>query len=174
MDTRLDPQPESPQASRQHSLNARLIAEQITKLLSHYWSTGEDQALRKAQAADWLEDLSQFTAAAVESACREWRRMHSKRPLIADIRALCVEYRPVSRALPAPERPAGRPSDGVIRDDFRTRAVRDWSRAELDTSWNETEAKMVAEGFEQRADEDSLSWHARYARSKMNAKSISA
>lgn len=63
-----------------------------------------------------------------------------------------------------------RPSDGVIRDDFRDRPVRDWSRAELDTAWNETEAKMIAAGFGQLPAEDARIWHARYARACLTDK----
>jgi hypothetical protein len=46
--------------------------------------------MRRAQAEDWLEDLEEFIPADVRTACTEWRRTSTRRPLIADIRSLCI------------------------------------------------------------------------------------
>ena len=56
-----------------------------------FWSGNELGAIRREQSAAWLDDLSEFPAEIVETACREWRRDNRKSPKIADIRALCFE-----------------------------------------------------------------------------------
>lgn len=67
--------------------------------------------MRKFQARDWLDDLGEFSPIVVADACQSWRRSQSKRPTIADIRALCIEGRTLHDAktnrqnrLPAPDR----------------------------------------------------------------------
>jgi len=62
----------------------------ISRLLAHYWTTQEPEALRRSIAEDWLDDLAEFGAAVVAIACREWRRTSSRRPTPADIRLLCI------------------------------------------------------------------------------------
>lgn len=59
--------------------------------MSHYWTDTDHIETRRAQIADWLEDVEEFGPAIVAEACREWRRTpNSRRPLPGDIRALCV------------------------------------------------------------------------------------
>lgn len=70
--------------------HATAIAELITKLLSHFGTSEEPLAVRRAIARDWLEDFAEFSVAQVAWACREWRRAQAFRPTIADIRALCA------------------------------------------------------------------------------------
>lgn len=73
--------------------NDRQVAATIARLLLHYWAPGElsDEA-RRAMAADWLEDLSEFGPEIVANACREWRRRPiNRRPLPGEIRAICIE-----------------------------------------------------------------------------------
>ena len=61
----------------------------------------------------WIEDLADFPAATVASACKDWRRNHTKRPHIADIRQLCVRSggstaptgEPVAKWQPKPKPP---------------------------------------------------------------------
>ena len=75
----------------------------------HYWVADETPAVRSVQLEDWLEDLSEFSTAAVAAACREWRQTKSKRPTPADIRKLCIVTQKQRReteakALPPPVR----------------------------------------------------------------------
>lgn len=85
----LEPQASS-QTSNERSVNARLILERVSVLLSHYWTTDEAPELRRLQMADWLADLEVFPASVVALAVTEWRRHNSRRPTPADIRGLCV------------------------------------------------------------------------------------
>lgn len=82
-----------------------MIAEQITRLLVHYWTADDDAVSRRAQIEDWIEDLAEFGPHAVADACTEWRRSSGKRPTPSDIRKLCreghAERRP-ERLLEAP------------------------------------------------------------------------
>lgn len=89
----LAPPPPSPIGK----LNDSLIAERVTTLLSHYWTAGDDPAIRRLQIHDWLADLGEFPAAIVADACQRWRRTESKRPTIADLRKLCLEAMPVPK-----------------------------------------------------------------------------
>lgn len=84
-----------PPASPTLSPNDRLIAEAITTLLSHYGSSDQHQALRDAQAIDWLEDLAEFAAHHVREACKRYRQSPEcrRRPLPFDIRSTCLELR---------------------------------------------------------------------------------
>jgi hypothetical protein len=59
-------------------------------LLAHYWTAADRVETRQAQIEDWVEDLAEFGAVGVREACREWRQTGDRRPLPADIRALCV------------------------------------------------------------------------------------
>lgn len=98
------PAPRSP--SPNAKLNDGLIAERVTTLLNHYWTAADDPAVRKLQIHDWLDDLSEFPAAWVAEACQEWRRSQSRRPLISNIRELCILHREDERrrALPPQQR----------------------------------------------------------------------
>jgi len=73
------------------SAHATAIAEQITRLLGHFATSAEPLAVRRLIAADWLEDLAEFTVPQVSWACREWRRTQSLRPTIAEIRRLACQ-----------------------------------------------------------------------------------
>ena len=84
--------PEDRRALRSFVSHARAIGfiTLISRLLAHYWTTNEPQEVRRTIAEDWLEDLTEFPAAVVAAACREWRRTQPRRPTPADIRAICV------------------------------------------------------------------------------------
>ena len=88
--------------------NDRTIAERVATLLSHYWIGDEPEAVRTAQAHDWLDDLREFGAAIVARACQEWRQTSARRPTPADLRALAVRFQGEMRgslmALPGSER----------------------------------------------------------------------
>jgi hypothetical protein len=78
------------------------IAALVARLLTHYWTAAEPIGMREAQARDWIEDLCEFIPAQVDEACRRWRRSQSRKPTIADIRALAIEERD-TRMTPAEE-----------------------------------------------------------------------
>lgn len=67
------------------------IADIIARLLVHYATADEPLDVRRSIAADWLEDLSEFTVAQVQWAAKEWRRCYASRPTIAEIRKLAIE-----------------------------------------------------------------------------------
>jgi len=74
--------------------DAGTIMARIYALLAHYRSPEMPEAVERAVAGDWIEDLGEFPASVVEEACRRWRRHPSKfryRPLPGDIRSICVE-----------------------------------------------------------------------------------
>lgn len=124
MDTpRKDPRPVSREDSQQRSLNSKLIAEQIFRLLTHYWAANEDDAVRRLQAQDWINDLKDYPAATVSDACTAWRRTEEKRPTIAGLRKLCDERMPRGHTKPKPARPN---SEYAAYADQRTR---DWNDA---------------------------------------------
>lgn len=87
-----------------------MIAERVAILLNHYWINDMPDALRARLAADWVNDLAEFPAVVVAGACDEWRRAQTKRPVIADIRALCLQAAPVRQG-PALAPPSGRRDD---------------------------------------------------------------
>jgi hypothetical protein len=70
----------------------------IARLLNHFWTAADHPAVRQAQIEDWLDDLREFDYAEIADACRDWRRGHTKRPTIAEIRNLCRE----AKRQPAP------------------------------------------------------------------------
>lgn len=66
----------------------------VYALLSHYRGHELPEAVERAMANEWLEDIGEFPAAVVDEACRRWRRNPAKfkyRPLPGDIRTICDE-----------------------------------------------------------------------------------
>src|SRR5260221_8727317 len=96
--------PVPPSPSPAVPLNERLIAERISTLMSHYWTSDDAQEFRALQLADWLEDLCEFPAHIVATACRTWRQTQPRRPTIAEMRELCSSAMPDLR-IRAPEKP---------------------------------------------------------------------
>lgn len=82
-----------PISSADLQLRRAEIAALVARLLTHYWTAAEPIGMREAQARDWIEDLCEFIPAQVDEACRRWRRSQSRKPTIADIRALAIEER---------------------------------------------------------------------------------
>lgn len=80
------------------SNTARQISSLVARLLSHFWTADDHPAAREAQITDWIGDLLMFSADTVSRACGEWRRTQTKRPMIADIRKLCIEFHATERA----------------------------------------------------------------------------
>jgi len=82
-----------------------MIAASITLLLSHYYTPDVSPELQKAQAKDWLDDLSEFGAELVAEACQQWRREHSRRPTIAGMRKMCAASMMMREAQSRPPTP---------------------------------------------------------------------
>jgi hypothetical protein len=89
-------------------MHERRVAELLSRLLSHYWTSADPPAARQLQIEDWIEDLVEFSDEAVEAACRGWRQSETRRPTPAEIRSLTVMAEERIRtakykALPPPE-----------------------------------------------------------------------
>lgn len=64
--------------------------EAIGLLLTHYGIRDDlDEATIARIARDWREDLASYPLADVEEACRQYRRTATRRPVPADIIAIC-------------------------------------------------------------------------------------
>lgn len=66
----------------------------IGRLLAHRWRGRAEDAsdlMREALIIDWIEDVGEYPAWAIEAAMREWRRNEEWAPTIANIRRLCEE-----------------------------------------------------------------------------------
>ncbi len=86
--------PMTPRPQRSTSSQDREVGALIARLLLHFWTPQElSQEARALMAQDWVMDLKEFGPEAVAIACGEWRRNNSKRPAIADIRALAIEWK---------------------------------------------------------------------------------
>ena len=71
----------------------------ILALLSHYPAKNHTPDVEQLIAMDWVEDLGEFPAWAIDHAARIWRRTKKWRPSIAEMRALCEESCTRERAL---------------------------------------------------------------------------
>jgi len=65
----------------------------IHALLAHYRGAELPEAVERAIAADWLDDIAEFPASVVAEACRRHRRGPKMRfrPLPGEIRESCIE-----------------------------------------------------------------------------------
>src|SRR5690242_2716775 len=97
----LQPQTEASSPASQQRL---AIAALIARLLTHFWAADDPPELRRAQAEDWINDLAEFPTEFVDRACCEWRQNKTRRPTIAEIRALAIEAvrNAETRRLPRP------------------------------------------------------------------------
>jgi hypothetical protein len=73
------------------------MAALITRLLSHYWTADDHEAVRKAQVIDWLYDMRNFSMEVFAEACGRWRIAETRRPVVADIYKLCLEVEELRR-----------------------------------------------------------------------------
>ena len=71
----------------------------ILALLSHFPAKGLTPDVEQLVAMDWVEDLGEFPAWAIDAAARTWRRTRKWRPSIAEMRALCEEACANERAM---------------------------------------------------------------------------
>jgi hypothetical protein len=111
----------------------------IARLLNHFWTAADHPAVRQAQIEDWLDDLREFDYAEIADACRDWRRGHTKRPTIAEIRNLCREAHQQPR--PAPTN-----MDAYARSiGWRDNAERMLAIAEDNRKRDATDARLTAE-----------------------------
>ena len=99
------------------------LSAMTTRLMQHYWTGDDPVAARKAQIADWIEDLREFPLASVENALREWRQTQAKRPTIADIRKLCIADAFVNHRPPPEGRDTYAQSLGYANEDERLAAI---------------------------------------------------
>lgn len=63
----------------------------ILSLLSHYPGKAHSSEVEQMIALDWIDDLGEFPAWAIDAAARSWRRTRKWRPSIAEMRSLCEE-----------------------------------------------------------------------------------
>ena len=71
----------------------------VLALLSHFPAKGLTPDVEQLVAMDWVEDLCEFPAWAIDDAARMWRRTKKWRPSIAEMRALCEEACASERAM---------------------------------------------------------------------------
>ena len=91
MDTSNLPQRNSSKAPTGRLRREKLIAEQIWRLMTHYWTTDDHPAVRQAQVEDWLEDMAEFDPEIVRQACAEWRQTQTRRPTPAELRTIAAQ-----------------------------------------------------------------------------------
>ena len=97
----------------------------VTALLEHWYVADADPAVDRIVGADWIEALKRFPEKTIVAARREWLDAHSKRPLPADIAAICRRLAgPHQAALDCLKRAAD------PQEQQRARARRDERRAE--------------------------------------------
>lgn len=69
------------------------ILARVAALLSPYYEKDTPQSVRKMEAEDWLQELSEYPQWAIERAVRWWKSAENpdrrKRPLEGDIGAIC-------------------------------------------------------------------------------------
>ena len=100
-DTSNLPQRNSSKAPSEALKRDKLIAEQIWRLMTHYWIADDSSEVRQAQIEDWLEDMAEFGPEIVRQACAEWRQTQTRRPAPAELRTIAVQIR--RRQNPEPE-----------------------------------------------------------------------
>lgn len=98
-------------------------------MLNLFWQGDETPEVRAQLADVWISDFIEFDAEVVADACREWRHGQTRRPSIAELRAICREGQDTAnwkrqRALPPPE--------GEAPAWFTADMQRDWSWPEYD------------------------------------------
>lgn len=122
------------------------MAALVTRLLSHYWTADDHEAIRKAQVIDWLHDMMAFDVEVFAEACSRWRIKETHRPVIADIFKLCEEVaemrQPAAVWTLPPPRDAGFPS----------KADRDYLRKKL-------RADKGGVGYSKLTVEEKWRWH---------------
>lgn len=75
---------------RQRETESKRILARIKTLVAHYWVGKEDELSSAAKFMDWYEALKSFPYWAIEEACKEWMANETRKPAIAQIRALAV------------------------------------------------------------------------------------
>jgi len=78
------------------------IGGRVLGALAHHFVPNMPAKVQSLVADDWLDDLAEFPAWAIDEAFRKWRRMEEKKPTIAGIRDLC--HRAVKKARQDKER----------------------------------------------------------------------
>ena len=65
------------------------VSARIATLLAHYFVPDMPATLQTAVMTDWLDQLAECPAWAIQTACRHWLRQEKRKPTIADIVELC-------------------------------------------------------------------------------------
>ncbi len=65
------------------------VSARIATLLAHYYVPDMPASLQTAVMSDWLDELAEFPAWAIQQACRAWLRREKRKPSLADIISLC-------------------------------------------------------------------------------------
>lgn len=107
------------------------------------------------QIEDWISDLREFSPPIVARACDEWRQTHTRRPVPADIRGICIALQIAAREAAEPKRIAApianrRPPPHVVRPDFVDRekySAGELSDAEIRLVWKERAREAVEAGY---------------------------
>lgn len=75
---------------RQREPESKRILARVKTLMAHYWVGKEDELSSAAKFLDWYEILKGFPYWAIDEACKEWMANETRKPAIAQIRALAV------------------------------------------------------------------------------------
>jgi hypothetical protein len=67
------------------------LLSRVLALLSHYRQEANPPQVEAMVAEDWVDDLGEFPAWAIEEAARRWRRTRKFRPAICEIRGLAED-----------------------------------------------------------------------------------
>jgi hypothetical protein len=97
MDANQLPQRNSSKAPTEPLRQEKLVAEQIWRLMTHYWTADDHPAVRQAQIDDWLDDMTEFGPEIVRQACAEWRQTQTRRPTPAELRAIAAQIQQRNR-----------------------------------------------------------------------------
>lgn len=122
------------------------MAALISRLLAHYWTADDHEAIRAAQVSDWLTDMQTFGVEVFAEAASRWRIAETRRPTIADMHKLCEVVaelrRPPKTYLPGNAR-------------FPSKADRDYLRAKI-----RTDAPERGPGYSTLTDDEKWRYHA--------------
>ncbi len=65
------------------------VSARIATLLAHYYVPDMPASLQTAVMSDWLDELSEFPAWAIQEACRDWLRNERRKPTLSEILLRC-------------------------------------------------------------------------------------
>ena len=116
-----------------NSETAVSLGARVRVLLSLYWQPSDDERVRKAALAAWIDTLCEFPMWAVDEAMADWRNNQTNRPTPAHIRQRCIQltgevHAAIARASAEPEPNLRYPTDdekarvdGVVKEFLKHR-----------------------------------------------------